>query len=76
MWYYLKAYSDWWGKWRNGDARGASISQDDAEQKADATISEMIKTRATQQNAVIDRIVGEAEKAIEESKKTTENDEE
>jgi hypothetical protein len=66
MWYYLKAYSDWWGKWRNGDA----------EQKADATISEMIKTRATQQNAVIDRIVGEAEKAIEESKKTTENDEE
>jgi hypothetical protein len=66
MWYYLKAYSDWWGKWRNGDA----------EQKADATISEMIKTRATQQNAVIDRIVGEAEKAIEEAKKTTENDEE
>jgi hypothetical protein len=66
MWYYLKAYSDWWGKCRNGDA----------EQKADATISEMIKTRATQQNAVIDRIVGEAEKAIEESKKTTENDEE
>lgn len=62
MWYYLKAYSDWWGKWRNGDA----------EQKADATISEMIKTRATQQNAVIDRIVGEAEKAIEESKKTAE----
>jgi len=40
------------------------------------TISEMIKTRATQQNAVIDRIIGDAEKAIEEAKKTTENDEE
>ena len=64
MWYYLKAYSDWWGKWRNSEV-----------EKADNSISEMIKTRATQQNAVIDRIVGEAEKAIEEAKAVNETEE-
>jgi hypothetical protein len=65
MWYYLKAYSDWWGKWRNSEV-----------EKADNSISEMIKTRATQQNAVIDRIVGEAEKAIDASRASISLDEE
>lgn len=64
MWYYLKAYSDWWGKWRNSEV-----------EKVDNSISEMIKTRATQQNAVIDRIVGEAEKAIDEAKAVNETEE-
>lgn len=65
MWYYVKAYSDWFHKWRTG--------QNEVE-KADATISEMIRTRATQQNAVIDRVIAEAEKTIAEAQETTKDE--
>lgn len=65
MWYYVKAYSDWFSKWRTGQIEV---------EKADASISEMIRTRATQQNAVIDRVIAEAEKTIAEAQETAKDE--